>query len=149
MLENIEKELLNIIQTDFPVEERPYKKIGEQLGISENEAFETTKKLFDKGVIRRLGATFDSKKLNYASTLCAAHVEDEKIDDFVEVVNGYTGVTHNYLRKDYYNIWFTFIGKSEKFIEEKLKEIAEKTGVNEIVNFPAKKMFKVKVNLNV
>ena len=60
MLEKLEKELLNIIQTDFPIEERPYKKIGEQLGISEEKSFEITKKLFDKGIIRRLGATFDS-----------------------------------------------------------------------------------------
>ena len=116
-----------------------YKIIGDKLGISEEKAFDITKKLFDKGIIRRLGATFDSKKLNYASTLCAAHVPDELIDEFVKVVNSYSGVTHNYLRRDYYNIWFTFIGRSSEFIEDKLKEISNKTGIEEIVNFPAKK----------
>ncbi len=149
MLSILEKELLKIIQTEFPIEERPYKKIAERLNISENEAFSITKNLIAKGIIRRLGATFASDKLNYASTLCAAHVPDDKIDLFVQVVNSYPGVTHNYLRKGYYNIWFTFIGRNKEFISEKLKEISEKTGVNEIVNFPAKKLFKVKVDLNV
>jgi DNA-binding Lrp family transcriptional regulator len=149
MLTNLEKELLNIIQTDFPVEKKPFKAIGEKLSISEKEAFQLTKGLIEKGIIRRLGATFDSRKLDYASTLCAANVPEDKLEKFVETVNDYNGVTHNYLRPGYYNVWFTFIGKNMEFIENKLKEISEKTGVKEIVNLPAKKLFKVRVNLNV
>jgi DNA-binding Lrp family transcriptional regulator len=149
MLSNLEKELLKIIQSDFPIELHPYRYIAEKLDISEDEAYEITKNLIDKGIIRRLGATFASDKLNYASTLCAANVPEDKIDLFVEIVNKYPGVTHNYLRRGYYNIWFTFIGKNKEFINEKLDEIREKTGVKEIINLPAKKLFKVKVDLNV
>ncbi len=149
MLSDLERKLLTIIQSDFPIESHPYKKIGEKLNISEDEAFEITKNLIEQGIIRRLGATFASDKLNYASTLCAANVPDDKIDIFVKTVNEYPGVTHNYLRKGNYNIWFTFIGKSKQFIEEKLEEIRKKTGVNDIINLPAKKLFKVKVDLNV
>ena len=149
MLLEIEKKLLKIIQSDFPIESEPYKIIAKKLNISEEEAFEITKNLIKKGIIRRLGATFASDKLNYSSTLCAANVPDDKIELFVNVVNSYHGVTHNYLRKGYYNIWFTFIGKSKEYIEEQLKNIAEKTGVTDIINLPAKKLFKVKVDLNV
>ncbi len=52
---------------------------------------------------------FDSRRLGYASTLCAAKVPEEKMQHFVEVVNGYPGVTHNYRRGHEYNVWFTFI----------------------------------------
>ena len=149
MLSKIEKELLNIIQTDFPIEKNPFKIIGERLSIKEDEVFEITKNLIEKGIIRRLGATFDSRKLNYASTLCAANVPEEKLDFFVKTVNEFKGVTHNYLRPGYYNVWFTFIGKDMDFIEEQLAKIAKLTGVEEIINLPAKKLFKVRVNLNV
>ena len=149
MLSKIEKELLNIIQTDFPIEKNPFKIIGERLSVKEEEVFEITKNLIKKGIIRRLGATFDSRKLNYASTLCAANVPEEKLDIFVKTVNKFKGVTHNYLRPGYYNVWFTFIGKDMNFIEEQLGKIAKLTGVEEIINLPAKKLFKVRVNLNV
>ncbi len=149
MLTKLEKDLLNIIQTEFPVTSRPFKTIGEKLSISEEKALKLTQSLIASGIIRRLGATFDSRKLGYASTLCAAKVPEDKLEKFIQTVNGYTGVTHNYLRPGYYNVWFTFIGKDMNFIEEKLKEISEITGVNEIVNLPAKKLFKVRVNLNV
>jgi len=149
MLSNLEKELLKIIQSDFPIELHPYRYIAEKLDISEDEAYEITKNLIDKGIIRRLGATFASDKLNYASTLCAANVPEDKIDLFVEIVNKYPGVTHNYLRRGYYNIWFTFIGKNKEFINEKLDEIFEELFEKEIINLPAKKLFKVKVDLNV
>ncbi len=149
MLSDIEKALLNIIQTDFPILQRPYKDIGAKLNISEADAFDLVLKLTNLGIIRRLGATFDSKKLGYSSTLCAARVRDDLISSFVSELNSYPGVTHNYLRNDYYNIWFTFIGKSDQFIEDTLNSISERTGVKEIVNLPSKKMFKVKVDLNV
>jgi DNA-binding Lrp family transcriptional regulator len=149
MLTEKEKKILNIIQTEFPIHPRPYKIIGEKLNLSEEEAFEHTKNLIDKCIIRRLGATFDSKKLGYASTLCAANVPEEKVKEFVKIVNSYNGVTHNYYRPGYYNIWFTFNGKDMDFIKAQLEEISKKTGIKEIINLPAKKLFKVRVNLNV
>jgi hypothetical protein len=68
---------------------------------------------------------------------------------FVDVVNAYPGVTHNYLRKNAYNIWFTFIAEEMAHIDDALREISEKTGVTEILNLPAEKMFKIKVDFEV
>jgi DNA-binding Lrp family transcriptional regulator len=76
-------------------------------------------------------------------------VSEEKIDDFVAVVNSYPGVTHNYLRKNEYNVWFTFIAPSMSHIENALREISEKTGVKELHSLPAVKMFKIRVDFEV
>ena len=73
----------------------------------------------------------------------------ERIDMFVDIVNAYPGVTHNYLRKNTYNIWFTFIAEEMAHIDDALKEISEKTGVTDILNLPAEKMFKIKVDFEV
>ena len=80
------------------------------------------------------------------STLCAAKVPEDKIEQFVNVVNRYPGVTHNYLRNGRYNIWFTFIAESMEHINNALEEISRETGIKDIINLPAVKMFKIKVD---
>jgi DNA-binding Lrp family transcriptional regulator len=73
-MDAIDKKILNIIQKDFPVVEEPFKAVAAKAGISEDEALLRIKKLKEEEVIRRIGAVFDSKKMGYASTLCAARV---------------------------------------------------------------------------
>ncbi len=69
----------------------------------------------------------------------------DKLDKFVKTVNKYPGVTHNYLRKHEYNVWFTYIAPSWEDIEKDLKEMESITGI-EILSLPATKMLKVKVD---
>ena len=146
-MDEIDRRILNIIQSDFPLTKNPFLMIGRKLNISEDEVFERVKRLKYSGIIRRIGATLDSRKLGYVSTLCTAIVPEDKIDEFVSVINSYPNVTHNYKRNHNYNIWFTFIEESMEKIEIILKEIYEKTGIY-IFNLPAKKMFKIRVNFD-
>ncbi len=148
-MDSIDKKILNIIQANFPITKRPYEEIGKKIGISEEEVFQRVIKLYEAGIIRRIGATFNSHALGYASTLCAAKVPEDKLEDFVKEINNFYQVTHNYLREHEYNVWFTFIDISMEEIEKKLKMVAEKTGVRDILNLPAKRLFKVRVDLNV
>ncbi|MFB0521146.1 MAG: Lrp/AsnC family transcriptional regulator, partial [Desulfatiglandales bacterium] len=110
---------------------------------------ERLKRLKSKGIIRRIGGNFNSQRLGFATTLCAAKVPDDKIDRFVEVVNKYPEVTHNYLRDHHYNIWFTFVAPDMKVINKYLEEIIQYTGVREILNLPAVKTFKILVDFDV
>lgn len=144
-----DKNILNEIQSGFPVVSKPFLEIGNRLGLSEDEVIGRIKSLKQDGIIRRIGGNFNSRKLGFTSTLCAARVPEDKIEGFVKVVNSYKGVTHNYLRKNAYNIWFTFIAPDMASIETALKEIALKTGVNDILNLPAEKMYKIKVDFEV
>ena len=73
----------------------------------------------------------------------------DKIDQFAEVVNRYPGVTHNYQRNNPYNVWFTFIAPSMDEIDENLKQIAEETGISDILNLPATKVFKIRAQFDV
>ncbi len=140
-----DKQILDIIQTGFPLEPRPYAAIGQKVGLTEAETLSRVRMLKQKGVIRRIGANFQSKKLGWHSTLCAACVPEEKISEFVDEVNSHPGVTHNYLRKHRQNVWFTYIGPSEDSVRESLQKITAKTGIA-ILNLPARKMFKIKVD---
>ena len=148
-MDDIDREIINEIQSDFPITSRPYLKLGNRFDLSEREILDRVERLKSEGVIRRIGGNFDSRKLNFTSTLCAARVPKEKLEGFVREVNSYEGVTHNYLRDHDYNVWFTFIAPDMTYIDNALKEISESTGVEEILNLPAVKMFKIKVDFEV
>ncbi len=147
-MDNIDKQLLDIIQTNFPISSRPYEVLGHTLGITEAEALARVRALKELKIIRRLGANFDSKKLGFRSTLCAAKVPEDKLESFVALVNSHKGVTHNYLRKHSYNVWFTYIGASWEDVVSTLAGISEKTGI-EVLNLPATKLFKIRVDFKI
>ncbi len=148
-IDEIDKRIINSIQSSFPIVSRPYKKIATGLDLSEDEVMRRIKNLKDNGYIRRIGGNFGPGKLGFCSTLCAAVVPDEKLEMFTETVNEYSGVTHNYMREHEYNIWFTFIAPSSEDIEKSLEDISKKTGVKNILNLPATDIFKISAQFKV
>ncbi|PIP38115.1 MAG: AsnC family protein [Desulfobacterales bacterium CG23_combo_of_CG06-09_8_20_14_all_51_8] len=143
-----DKAILNRIQSDFPLASRPFQAIADEFHLTEAEVLQRIRRLKDSGIIRRIGGNFVPGKLGYVSTLCAAKVPADKIPAFADAVNRHTGVTHNYVRENAYNVWFTFIAPSMEFIETCLAEISEKTGVIDIINLPATHVFKIKAHFN-
>ena len=148
-MDSTDRKIINRIQTNFPIAPRPYREIGQDLNLTEDEVIRRVKDLKQKGVIRRIGGNFGPYKLGFFSTLCAASVPEHKVDLFTETVNAYTGVTHNYMREHRYNIWFTFIASSRQIIEQSLETIARDTGVTDILNLPATDLFKISANFKV
>ncbi len=147
-LDALDRAILNEIQSHFPIEARPFAAVGERVGASEEEVLARVAAMADTGVIRRLGANFTSRKLGYTSTLCAARVPPSSLDHFVAVVNRYPGVTHNYLRRHRYNVWFTLIAESEERLNQILEEISRASEVAEILSLPAEEVFKIKVDFS-
>ncbi len=135
--------IINHIQSDFPIDENPYAVIGDRLGLNENDVINRVKNLKENGIIRRIGGNFSPEKLGFFSTLCAARVPETQIDSFARTVNSFAGVTHNYIRQNEFNVWFTFIAQSVEEIEANLKLIVERTGVDSIINLPATRVFKI------
>lgn len=144
----IDKQLLNIIQKDFPINQKPFEIVANKLGISETEVIERIKSLKAEGIIRRIGGSFNSKKLNYTSALCGAKVPQNRLDKAIEVINSFGEVTHNYLRDHEYNVWFTLIAESQERIDAILEEIKKQIDQIEIMNLPAINLFKINVNFN-
>ena len=140
--------ILNEIQRNFPITHRPFLALARKLKLREREIIERVEKLKEVGIIRRIGASFSARAVGFTSTLCVARVPRGKIEEFVAVVNTYPGVTHNYEREGDYNIWFTLIAPSKRKINQILAEISRKTGVEEILNLPALKTFKIAVDFN-
>ena len=140
------REILNNIQVDFPIDSRPYKILAQKLGLTEEELIKRINQMKKEMLIRRIGGNFSPDRLGYHSTLCAAKVPEEKITLFTKTVNAYSGVTHNYKRDHEFNIWFTFIAPSVEIIKDSLKQIQKMTDVETIQNLPATRVFKISAN---
>lgn len=148
-IDDTDRLILNRIQSKFPITPKPYKTIAEELGLNEDEVIRRISRLKDKDIIRRIGGNFVPEKVGFVSTLCAAKVPPEKIDRFAATVNRFPGVTHNYQRENEFNIWFTFIAPSMETIKANLRQISRETGIKDIINLPATRVFKIKAKFKV
>lgn len=142
----IDMKLINLVQEDFPLTTRPFCMIGNELGISEVEVIERLQQLKEDGYIRRIGGFFDSKSLGYMSTLCAMKVEEARIEAVADIINSYAGVTHNYIRDNEINMWFTLTAESKERLNNIIEEIKNKTNINNILVLNSTKTHKVKVH---
>lgn len=147
-MDKIDKQLLDIVQSRFPIDKRPFQILAKKLNLTEEKVISHLERLKKEGIIRRIGAVFDSKSLGYVSTLLAMKVPRQKIKEVAEIVNTYSGVTHNYLRDYEYNLWFTLTSPSEEELKETIEEIKTKTGLSELLLLPAVKLFKIRAEFN-
>ncbi|MFH1914971.1 MAG: AsnC family transcriptional regulator [Pseudomonadota bacterium] len=144
-MDSYDKQILDIIQSHFPLVSRPYDEVGEQVGLSGDEVLARVRAMKESGLIRRMGANFTSQALGWQSTLCAAAVPEDTLDEFVAEVNKHDGVTHNYLRENEFNVWFALIAPDMDAVEAILASITEATGIK-VLNLPASRLFKIKVD---
>ncbi len=147
-MDDKDREILNIIQSHFPIEERPYAAVADMVGLSEAEVMERVRALKERDVIRRIGGNVSSRSVGYVSTLCTARVPEDKMEAFIEAVNSRPGVTHNYRRDNDFNLWFTFIAPSKEDLDAELAAIERETGV-EVLSLPAVRTFKIQVDFPV
>lgn len=148
-MDSIDENLLNLLQEGLPLDSRPFIAIAEKLSISEDEVIKRIADLKEKHIIRRFGGVFDSKKLGYKGTLCGVSVPEDRVEKVAKVINSYDEVTHNYLRDNKYNLWFTVLSPSPDKLQSILKDILLKAEITDMVNLPAKKLFKVKTAFRV
>lgn len=146
----LDRRILDALQYDFPLDQRPFDVLAERLGVDGELLWQRVEHLLDRGVIRRLGASFDSQKLGFSSTLAAVRVGPELVDRADEIIGRYPEVTHSYLRDHAFNIWFTIIAADSRRIEAILREVRAELSLkpSDVLNLPMKRMFKLDARFN-
>jgi DNA-binding Lrp family transcriptional regulator len=133
-LDDVDAALIDGYQSGFPVAERPFRVVGEALGIDEREALSRVRRLREAGVFRRFGAVLNPPVIG-SSTLAALSVPEERFAEVAEIVNGYRQVNHNYRRDHEWNMWFVVTAASRETRDGILAEIEERTGLA-VLNLP-------------
>ena len=141
-----EKAILDAIQSGFPISADPYGEIALKVGGTREAAHAAVVRLRQTGIIRRIGGSFDAKKMGYVSTLVAARVALEHLEAAAAHAGSFPEVTHNYERANSYNLWFTVIAETPSRLEDILNSVRRCPGVEVVEPLPALQTFKIKVN---
>ena len=144
-----ERTALALAQVRFPVATRPYDALAHEHGGSAVRWLRTLCELRAAGTIRRVGATFDSAKLGFSSTLVAFAVPDVRLDAAAEAVSACANVTHNYARGgSAYNLWFTLIARGRDEIARLVEALRQATGATAALELPATRKYKLRTNFS-
>jgi DNA-binding Lrp family transcriptional regulator len=148
-LDEADKLLLNLLQSKFPLEPRPFASVAEAAGLREQDVLKRARELLDDRIIREITPIFDTPALGYDSMLVAARVDAENPHRAAKIVNEHPGVSHNYLRNHSFNLWFTIAvpPDSRLGLERTLEVLRERTGAESMRQLPTLTMFKINMNL--
>ena len=147
-LDAIDKNILNMIQLDFPMGVHPFEELSDRLDISEKELLQRLERLNREGALRRIGPIINTKKTGGISTLVAIKVPDSKINEIAKRINEHPEVSHNYLRHADYNIWFTLSAPSREHLDHIINTLKNETGYP-VIDLPTIRLFKIGVKFNV
>ncbi len=147
-MDNIDRQLLDLMQAEFPLVRKPFAKLGIPLGIDEDEVIRRVKKLTGEGIIRQIGPIYSSKHIGYHSTLAALSVEPERLRQVADEVSQHHGVSHNYARDHEYNLWFTLTLPKEKDLQVEIKRMAAILHISEFLFLPSLHTFRLGVHFD-
>jgi DNA-binding Lrp family transcriptional regulator len=147
-MDDLDRELLNAVQWDFPLDPRPFAVLADRLGVDEPVVRERVMSVKEQGILRQLSAIFDTRALGYMSALVAAKVDPDRIDDAAAVVSAHPGVSHNYKRNHDYNLWYTVAVPPEASLDEHVDVLHRESGALVTRKLPTLKLFKIGVKLD-
>ncbi len=152
-LSKIDKKILHRLQTNLPLTHRPFLDLAKELGLDEDLIIERIKFMIENKYVRRIAPIINTQAIGNSATLAAMQVSEDKIEEVSQIINGYSGVSHNYLRKGRnkdipLNIWFTMSAPSKEQLDENIKEIEERTGLK-VRMLPTTKKFKIGVKFKI
>jgi DNA-binding Lrp family transcriptional regulator len=148
-LDDTDRRLMNLMQSDFPLDPEPYAKLAAAAELPVDELMRRTQRLLDGRIIREITPIFDTRALGYSSMLVAAKVDSEYPHRPAKIINSHPGVSHNYLRDHEFNLWFTIATPpdSRLGLEGTLEVLQRLTGAESIRQLPTLTMFKINMNL--
>ena len=144
----LDRQLLNLLQSTFPLVEEPYRVLGKDLGLSEEELLQRISRLKKLNIVRQLSAIFDTRRLGYRSTLVAFRYLPRVLNKAAYHINEHPGVSHNYARNSYFNLWFTLAVPPSEDLDATVERLARETEATAYRVLPTIRFFKIGVNFD-
>ncbi len=144
--DDTDRRLINAIQGEFPLSERPFAEVGAALGLSEDEVIARLQSLLDDRVLTRFGPMYQIERMGGAFCLAAIAVPEAQWVSAVEAVNAFPEVAHNYRREHALNMWFVLATETPEGIADCARRIEAATGL--VVHlFPKEREYFVEMRL--
>jgi DNA-binding Lrp family transcriptional regulator len=149
-MDSRDRQLLDTLQNDLPLVERPFAALAETIGMPEDEVLSRIEGLRTEHIVRQMSAIFDTRRLGYTSSLVAARSRGGRTDETAKVFSGHPGVTHNYRRDHAFDLWFTIAvpPNSRLGLDATIDLLGRMADIESIRPLPALKFFKIGVDLD-
>lgn len=153
-IDDCDRRIIDALQGDFPICDRPYAAAAEKLGIGEEELLARLRSLLDRKVLTRFGPMFQIERMGGAFVLAAMAVADADWARVNAAVNAFPEVAHNYRRESALrddlaaplNMWFVLATETKAGIADVVAKIEAVTGVK-VHPFPKLKEYFVEMKL--
>lgn len=147
-MDEIDRAIINTLQGELPVCERPYLAAAQRIGIGEDELLARLARLRERGVLTRIGPLFQIERMGGAFTLAALCAPEEEYEEVTRRVNALPEVAHNYRREHALNMWFVIATETPGEIPQVIARIEAATGCR-VFNFPKSREYFVEMKLKV
>ena len=141
-----DRRLINALQGEFPLSERPFAEVGAALGLAEDEVIARLQSMLDDRVLTRFGPMYQIERMGGAFCLAAIAVPEADWARVVEAVNAFPEVAHNYRREHRLNMWFVLATERPDGIADAGRRIEAATGLT-VHLFPKEKEYFVEMRL--
>jgi DNA-binding Lrp family transcriptional regulator len=148
MLDATDRKIINGLQGDFPVCDRPFAAAAESLGLDESDMMARIARLRETGALSRFGPMYNAEAMGGAFCLCAMAVPKECFEEVIGQVNLHPEVAHNYERSHNLNVWFVLGTDDPARINAVIGEIEAETGLD-VHAFPKEHEFFVGLKVEV
>lgn len=147
-MDSTDRTIINQLQGNFPVTERPFAEVAAKLGLQESELIERIDRMQQEGLISRFGPMYHAEKMGGGLTLAAMSIPEEMFDEVAKAVNSFPEVAHNYARDHHLNMWFVLATEQADRIGQVIDAIEDKTGFR-VYNMPKLEEFFIGLHFSV
>lgn len=127
-MDDLDRAIINALQGDFPITERPFRDAAARLETNEEDLIQRIRRLLDGRVLTRFGPMWQVERLGGAYALAAMKVPRAEFDAVAEKVNALPEVAHNYEREHAFNMWFVLAAETRAALDNAVARIERETG---------------------
>lgn len=135
-MDNKTRQVLCQLQDGFKLETRPFKRIANEVGCTEEEVMAIVKQCCTDGIIRRIGAAVRPEQIGHGhNALVAWQVSEDLVDSFGNALAAMREISHCYERECPegwpYNMFTMIHARSEESLHDLIHGIGEKFAVSQ------------------
>ena len=147
-MDELKRRLIDEWQGGFPLCERPFAVMAEQLNTDEAVVLQTLQDLLADGTLTRFGPLYQIERMGGAFSLAALQVPETDFERIAAIVNGFPEVAHNYRRDHVLNMWFVLATETSAEIADTVARLEKATKLP-VFNFPKEKEYFIEARFGV
>ncbi len=141
--DTIDKQLIGLLQREFPLTREPFEGLGLKLGISGDEVIGRIRRFKEEGIVRQIGPVLEARKLGCYTTLLAFKVAEKRLEQAAAIIARHPGISHGYLRQHDFNVWITLSTSSAAAMKTEVSRLKTEMSAEAVIELPVVKLFKI------